>query len=81
MDVFNELCILSIAFMQIPISDYLNNPLLKYDVGWFVTFVFFMNLFLNILIIIFVRLIAIFKAIKAKLRKNKMNKTKKAVLE
>lgn len=52
LDIFNECTIMIVAYATIPYSDYLIDPYFKYDIGWAVMGVFFMNLAANVLFII-----------------------------
>jgi len=52
--------------MLIPYSDYMQDPILKYELGWFVTYLFLINLISNALFIILSGLIGIVKKILSK---------------
>ena len=74
LDVFNEICVMIIAYSTIPYSDYLIAPRFKYQIGWGVMVLAGLNLAGNVLFIIGCSLWGIIKKVRDKIRKKKQQK-------
>lgn len=79
LDIFNEATIMLLTYQAIAFSDYLLDPVLKYDMGWVGTVLFVGNLAANILFIVAKTLYGICKKIRAKIRgKNRKDKIRRS---
>jgi hypothetical protein len=71
LDVFNESTIMAIAYLTVPFSDIMMDPVFKFDIGWTVLYIFMANLFINIFFLLGCALLSVYKAIVKKLSKKK----------
>jgi hypothetical protein len=77
LDIFNECTIMLMSYATIPYSDYLIDPHFKYKIGWIVIGAFFGNLLCNISFIVVLNFIKIYKMLKKKWNKKKLEKARK----
>lgn len=52
LEIFNELCILASFYHLMLFTPYINNPVLKYSIGWSIITVITFNIGINMLLII-----------------------------
>lgn len=75
LDIMNESTIMFVAYSTIPYSDYLADPYFKYDIGWLVIGVFFLNLAANVLFILGKTVLKMYKKFKNRKKKGEDRKS------
>lgn len=66
MDIFNEFTLMTISYMTLCYTDYNEDPYVKYQFGWKMLAVFFLNLLINIIYILSQMLKPLFSKLRAK---------------